>query len=59
MPKEISISNKKDILYYLKTTSKKKIQDLYTQANALIEKYKNNKVHYRGLIEFSNTCEKN
>ncbi|NGX44443.1 MAG: [FeFe] hydrogenase maturase subunit HydE [Candidatus Anoxychlamydiales bacterium] len=59
MTQEISISNREDILYYLKTKSKKKIQNLYSLANTLIEKFKDNKVHFRGLIEISNVCEKN
>ena len=59
MTKEISISNREDILYFLKTKSKKKIENLFSRANALLDKYKDNKVHFRGLIEFSNVCEKN
>ncbi|NGX34466.1 MAG: [FeFe] hydrogenase maturase subunit HydE [Candidatus Anoxychlamydiales bacterium] len=59
MTKEICISNKKDILYFLKTKSKKRIQNLFVEANTLSEKYRKNKVHFRGLIEFSNVCEKN
>jgi len=59
MTQEIFLSNKKDILYYLKTKSKKKIQNLFSEANTLLEKYRGNKIHYRGLIEFSNVCEKN
>lgn len=59
MTKEISISDKKDILHYLKTTSKKKIENLFSEANLLTEKYRQNKIHFRGLIEFSNICELN
>ncbi len=59
MTKEISISDKKDILYYLKTKSKKELQKLFSQANSLCESYRKNKVHFRGLIEISNICEKN
>ncbi|NGX28430.1 MAG: [FeFe] hydrogenase maturase subunit HydE [Candidatus Anoxychlamydiales bacterium] len=54
----MSISKKK-IIHYLSTTSKGEINKLFSKANALTEKLYQNKIHFRGIIEFSNICEKN
>ena len=51
--------SKKEILHYLQTTSKSEIEKLFSKANSLTEKLYQNKIHFRGIIEFSNTCEKN
>jgi biotin synthase len=58
MTKEISLS-KKDLIYYLKSINEQEIQDLFKRANLLSEKLFQNKIHFRGIIEFSNICEKN
>ncbi|NGX62901.1 MAG: [FeFe] hydrogenase maturase subunit HydE [Candidatus Anoxychlamydiales bacterium] len=58
MTQEIYLS-KKDIIKYLKTTNAEEIKYLFDKANALTEKLRGNKIHFRGIIEFSNYCEKN
>jgi len=58
MAKEIYLS-KKELIDYLSTTSKEKIQYLFNEANKLCERLYGNKVHFRGIIEFSNICQKN
>ncbi len=43
---------------WLETTDAEKLSTLYQQAYAIKEQYIGNKVYYRGLIEFSNLCQK-
>ncbi len=43
---------------WLKTTDAEKLSALYQQAYAIKKQYIGNKVYYRGLIEFSNFCQK-
>ena len=50
---------KEEIFFYLSSQNKKEIQKLYSRANALTEKTIGKKIFLRGLIEFSNICEKN
>ena len=58
MAKEIFLS-KNRLIDYLSTTSKEKIQNLFFEANELCNKIYGNKVFFRGIIEFSNICNKN
>jgi biotin synthase len=55
MEKEIFLS-RDDLIYHL---NKKNYEDLALKANLLTKKYRKDFVHYRGIIEFSNICQKN
>ncbi len=48
-----------DIIHWLETTGAEALAGLYAQAYAIKQQYVGNKVYYRGIIEFSNICEKN
>ena len=58
MAKEISFS-KKNLIYYLKQKDEIQTASVFKEANLLTEKLYNNKIHFRGIIEFSNVCQKN
>jgi len=58
MGKEIFLSKKK-IIDYLSTTSEMEINYLFNEANKLCERLRGNKIHFRGIIEISNICQKN
>jgi biotin synthase len=47
-----------DIMGWLETTDADELSKLYAEAYAIKEKYVGTKVYYRGIIEFSNICEK-
>ena len=49
---------KKDIVELLKSEGDDKTS-LFTKSAAVKEEYVENKVYFRGLIEFSNICAKN
>ena len=49
----------KDDLYKILTSGDEYLKDLRKAASETKEKYVGNIVYYRGLIEFSNICEKN
>ncbi len=48
----------KDMVQWLDTTDAEALATLYAQAYAVKSQYIGNKVYYRGLIEFSNICQK-
>lgn len=47
--------NKKEIIDILNSDNK----ELFTKADEIRKKYKGDKIHLRGLIEFSNICKRN
>lgn len=50
---------RQDILTWLKTTDADKLKELYQQAYALKREHVGTSVYFRGIIEFSNICQKN
>ncbi|MCD4814299.1 [FeFe] hydrogenase H-cluster radical SAM maturase HydE [bacterium] len=48
--------NKRDIVEWLTTKDKRKLNKLWNTANAVREKYVGDEVHFRGIIEISNYC---
>jgi len=59
--KEVNFDNlsKDDLIFFLKTDSQSEIERLMKAAYELKLKVVGQKVYYRGIIEFSNICEKN
>ncbi|NGX55941.1 MAG: [FeFe] hydrogenase maturase subunit HydE [Candidatus Anoxychlamydiales bacterium] len=55
MEKEIFLS-RDDLIYFLQQKDSK---DLFFKANEYTKKLKKDFVHFRGIIEFSNICQKN
>ncbi|HRR29485.1 MAG TPA: hypothetical protein P5270_09020, partial [Victivallales bacterium] len=51
--------NREDIIYLLSLEDKKDIDTLFKKAYEIKLKYVGKKVFFRGLIEFSNICDKN
>ena len=50
---------KEDLLYLINLEDQEKIDKLYNKAYQLKKENVGQKVYYRGIIEFSNICEKN
>ena len=50
---------KEDLLHLINLSDEEKINELYNYAYKLKKENVGQKVYYRGIIEFSNTCEKN
>ncbi len=50
---------KKEIIEFLKTKNKNKINILFLWADVVRRQYVGDEVHIRGIIEFSNYCSKN
>jgi len=50
--------SKKEIVKLLQIEDPKELQALFAEANKLAEELFDNKVYYRGLLEFSNYCTK-
>ncbi len=48
-----------DMIHWLQTEDKKALETLYAQAYAVKLEQVGRKVYYRGIIEYSNICEKN
>eukprot|EP00033_Pygsuia_biforma_P001649 GCRY01001851.1.p1 GENE.GCRY01001851.1~~GCRY01001851.1.p1 ORF type:complete len:487 (+),score=84.03 GCRY01001851.1:191-1651(+) len=48
-----------EMIHLLKSTDSQLMHAVYVHANSITERFYDNKVHLRGLIEFSNQCEKN
>lgn len=48
-----------DRIHWLDTTNPDALRELYKQAYAVKQKHVGTKVFYRGIIEYSNICEKN
>ena len=48
-----------EIVYLLNLTNEKDIEELYKKAREIKAEFTDNKVYYRGLIEYSNICKKN
>ncbi len=51
--------NARDILQWLKTTEPDALKALYTQAYDVKRRHVGTTVYFRGIIEFSNICQKN
>ncbi len=51
--------NQDALICWMKEDDKNKLKDLYRQAYEVKRKEIGTKVHYRGIIEFSNICRKN
>lgn len=58
MEKETFISKEK-LIRHLQEKDPKQIVSLFKRANDLTENFYQNKIHFRGIIEFSNVCQKN
>jgi biotin synthase len=50
--------SKTDIVRWLETTDAEELLKLYAEAYTVKQKHVGTKVYYRGIIEFSNICEK-
>lgn len=55
---QMSISNQSDLKHWLRATGKEQ-QELFTKANYVREKAIGKNVYFRGIIEYSNICNKN
>jgi biotin synthase len=49
----------RDLVFLLSSTDKEENEQIYRYAYEIKKKYIGKKVHYRGLIEYSNICRKN
>ncbi len=58
MEKE-TFTSKESLIYYLSMQDEKRLQSLLKKANNLTEKLYKNAVHFRGIVEISNICQKN
>jgi len=54
-----NVINKEDIITLLSTKNPSKKNKIFNEACRIKEKYVSNKIYLRGLIEFSNICQKN
>ena len=50
--------SRSEIIEWLETTDAEKLSELYKRAYAVKQQHVGTKVYYRGIIEFSNICEK-